>query len=495
MTDALALEDFGEEFGFFDAGGADEDGLLLRVEAVDFVSDGEVFFFRGSVDDVRVFDALHLAVGGDDDDVEFVDLVELGGFGFSGAGHAAEFFVHAEVVLEGDGGEGLVFLADGDAFLGFDGLMEAVGPAAAGHEAAGELVDDDDLALFDDVLDVALVEIVGFDGGFDVVLEVPVFRFGDVADAEEFFDFFPTLVGDGDGASFLVDDEIAAPGFVLQGFDEFALFELGDDDVDAGVLVGGLVGGAGDDERGAGLVDEDGVDFVDDAVVVSALDLILDLELHVVAEVVEAELVVGAVGDVGAVGFAALLVVEVVDDDADGEAEEAVDFAHPFGVAFGEVVVDGDDVDAAAGEGVEVAGEGSDEGFAFAGLHFGDFAGVEDDAADHLDVEVAHAYGAFAGFANDGEGLGQDGVEGLSFSAAKRSSAMSTSREVAFRGLSDTLAELGGLGAKGLVGEALDGWLEVVNLLNDRHETLDSAFVAGAKDFCYEFVEQNGCPS
>ncbi len=90
-----------------------------------------------------------------------------------------------------------------------------------------------------------------------------------------------------------------------------------------------------------GLVDEDGVDLVDDAVVLSALDHVFEVELHVVAEVVEAELVVGAVGDVGGVGFTALLVVEVVDDDTDGEAEEAVDLAHPLGVALGEVVVDG----------------------------------------------------------------------------------------------------------------------------------------------------------
>ena len=136
-------------------------GCFSVVQAGDLVGDGEVFFLRGAVDDVGVFDAQHLAVGGDDDDVELVDLVELGGFGLGGAGHAGELFVHAEVVLEGDGGEGLVFLADGDAFLGFDGLVEAVGPAAAGHEAAGELVDDDDFAVLDDVLDVALVEVCG----------------------------------------------------------------------------------------------------------------------------------------------------------------------------------------------------------------------------------------------------------------------------------------------------------------------------------------------
>ena len=44
----------------------------------------------------------------------------------------------------------------------------------------------------------------------------------------------------------------------------------------------------------------------------------------------------------------ALAVGQAVDDDADGHAEELVDAAHPLGVAAGQVVVDGDDVDALA---------------------------------------------------------------------------------------------------------------------------------------------------
>ena len=175
VADALALQDGGEALGFFNRYGADQHRLLALVQAADVVGDGLVFFLLGAVDDVGIFDAQQRLVGGDDDDFELVDLLEFGGFGFGGAGHAAELFVEAEVVLEGDGGKGLVFLADVDAFLGFDGLVQAVGPAAAGHQAAGEGVDDDDFAVFDHVVDVALVEGVGLDGGFDVVLEFPVF--------------------------------------------------------------------------------------------------------------------------------------------------------------------------------------------------------------------------------------------------------------------------------------------------------------------------------
>ena len=144
-----------------------------------------------------------------------------------------------------------------------------------------------------------------------------------------------------------------------------------------------------------------------------ALDVVRELELHVVAEVVEAELVVGAVGDVGGVGDLPLRVVQVVLDDADRHAEEAVDPAHPLRVAAGEVVVDGDDVDALAFERVEIGGKGRDERLAFAGLHLGDLALVQHGAADQLDVEVPHVQHAAAGLADDRERLGQQVVERL----------------------------------------------------------------------------------
>ena len=100
-----------------------------------------------------------------------------------------------------------------------------------------------------------------------------------------------------------------------------------------------------------------------------------------------------------------------MDDDADRQAEEAVDLAHPLGVAFGEVVVHRDDVNAAAGKRVQVAGKRRDQRLAFAGLHLGDLALVEHDPADHLHVKVAHADGAPARLADDRKGLGQDVVQ------------------------------------------------------------------------------------
>ena len=260
----------------------------------------------------------------------------------------------------------------------------------------------------------------------------------------------------------------------------------GDDFIGDGVFVSGFVGGAGDDERGAGLVDEDGIDFVDDAIEVAALDALGEIKLHVVAEVVETEFIVGPVGNVGGVGRAALFVGKVMHDDADGEAEEAVDLAHPLGVALGEVVVDGDDVDALTGERIQVAGQRSDEGFTFTGLHFGDFSAVEDGAADHLDVEVAHADDAHAGFADDGKGFGQQIVERGFFGGLDLIGVGE-----AFEGLGDALFELEGFSGELLVGEGLEGVFMRGNGGEGGEEALDGAFVGGAEDLGENVVDHD----
>ncbi len=63
---------------------------------------------------------------------------------------------------------------------------------------------------------------------------------------------------------------------------------------------------------------------------------------------------------------------------------------------------------AAPQERVQVERQGRDERFAFAGFHFGDLAFVQNHAADHLHVEMAHPCRADARLAHARERFGQD---------------------------------------------------------------------------------------
>ena len=57
--------------------------------------------------------------------------------------------------------ESLGLLLDLDALLRLDRLVETVGPATPGEDAASELVDDVDVVFLHDIVDVAFVEAVG----------------------------------------------------------------------------------------------------------------------------------------------------------------------------------------------------------------------------------------------------------------------------------------------------------------------------------------------
>lgn len=382
------------------------------------------YFFLGQVDQVVEVLARDRPVGRDHHHVETVDLAELEGLGIGGAGHAGQLVVQAEIVLEGGGGQGLALGLDRQAFLRLDGLVQALGQATARHGAAGVLVDQEDLVALDDVLDVAVEQgvraqrCVNVGQQAQVVRRVEALAFAEQAVlAQQVLDELVALLVEFDLAGLLVDAVVAFLGRLALDLFNLAL-ETRDQLVDLDVQLGAVFGLAGDDQRGTRLVDEDRVHFVDHGEVQLALELVVQAEGHVVAQVIEAEFVVGAVGDVGGVGGALVFRRLEGSDHADAEAEELVQRAHPVGVAARQVVVHRDHVHALAGQRVEVDRQGAHQGLALAGTHFGDLAVVQGHATDQLDIEVAHAHHPLASLANHGEGFGQQLVERFALGVA-----------------------------------------------------------------------------
>ena len=77
--------------------------------------------------------------------------------------------VHAEVVLQGDGGEGLCSGLDMDTLLGFDRLVQAIRIATSIHDTTRLLVDDHDLIVHDDILVILFEERIGLEELIDRV--------------------------------------------------------------------------------------------------------------------------------------------------------------------------------------------------------------------------------------------------------------------------------------------------------------------------------------
>ena len=143
------------------------------------------------------------------------------------------------------------------------------------------------------------------------------------------------------------------------------------------------------------------------------------------------------------------------------QAEKAIDLAHPLGVAAREVVVDRDDVHAVAGQRVEIDRQGRDQGLAFAGLHLGDHAAMQHDAAHQLHVEMALAEGALRRLAHRRERIDQEVVE--------------------LGAVGELLLELLGPRPQLVIGHRLELRLQLVDGGDDRPQALDVTIIGGAE--------------
>ena len=113
-------------------------------------------------------------------------------------------------------------------------------------------------------------------------------------------------------------------------------------------------------------------------------------KLHIITEVIEAKLVVGTVRHIGVIGLPSRRIIQVVLNDTDRETERLIEWAHPLGIAPGEIIIDRNDVYAFTDKTVEIDGQRCHQGFPFTSFHLSDFPLVQDDAANELHVKMAH---------------------------------------------------------------------------------------------------------
>ena len=355
--------------------------------------------------------------------------------------------------------------------------MQAIGPAPARHQAASELVDDDDLVVLHDIVLVTQEQRVRPQRHHQVMHQrdvggvVQAGTLGQKAQLRQ--DLFGVLVASFGqvGLMRLVIHPVVARRIFLALLG-LALHrrEHGGHGVHPHVQFGVFLGRTGDDQRRARLVDQDRVHLVDDGVEQLALHARRGVIHHVVAQVVEAVLVVGTVGDVGLIGRPLLVGRLLGHDDAHRQAQEVVEPSHPGRVTLGQIVVDRDHVHAPAGQRIQIDRQRGGQRLALTGAHLGDLAGIQHHGAQHLHVEVTHAQDALRALATDCKGLGQDGVQHV------------VHRLAGCHLFLDARLELAGLAAQLVVGQRLHLWLQRIDARHATAVLFQEPRIAAAED-------------
>ena len=244
---------------------------------------------------------------------------------------------------------------------------------------------------------------------------------------------------------------------------------------------------AGDDQRGAGFIDQDVIDLIDNGIVVPALRAFIQPVGQVVAQVVEAKFTVSAVSNIGLVGFTARHNAQLVlvfmgrcffQVDQEGVApvlgsgshlqhahthpQQVVDGGHPARVTAGQVIVDGDQVRATPQQGVQIERQGRNQGLAFTSAHFGNLTLVQHHAADHLDIIVTQSKRAFGCLAHCRESLRQEPGQHVLLSPL---ALLLIADPIS--GLVNLRAELHRLAAQTVITEPFEILLQPIHLLDD----------------------------
>ena len=228
----------------------------------------------------------------------------------------------------------------------------------------------------------------------------------EVINTELILNEFDTIFQHTDGALLVVD-------LVMDTFTHLRR-QLGEDAVE----LGGTVNRAGNDERGTGLINKNGVHLIDDAVVVTALNGVIERADHVVAQVVKAQLVVGAVGDIAGIGLFTLRRTHFGKNDANGKTKPAVHTTHHLRVTLSQVVVNRHDVHALALKRIEVGRQQRGQGLALTGAHLSNVAEVQGGTAHDLHLVVLLIQHAPGSLTHGSKSLKQNVVKLLALAQA-----------------------------------------------------------------------------
>jgi len=146
-----------------------------------------------------------------------------------------------------------------------------------------------------------------------------------------------------------------------------------------------------DNQRSTGIVNQYGVNFIDDGVIMLALYQILRAACHVVAQVVETKFIVGTESNICQISTTTGIRVRLMlVDTIHAQAMELIKWSHPFGVTLGEVIIHGHDVNTISSQGIQEHRQGSYQSLTFTCCHFGNLTLMKHGTPEELHIVVNH---------------------------------------------------------------------------------------------------------
>ena len=287
---------------------------------LDLFHNGAEFFFLCHIYRVIQVDTLYRTVCRDLDNIHTVDLTELLFLGQSRTGHTCFFRIFVKEVLESNSCQSLTLTAYLYMLFCLDRLMQTIGISSSRHDTSGKFINDQYLIIFYNIILVTEHQVMRTQCKDHIVLDLQILRICQVFDVEELLYLLHSFFCQVYYFIFFIDDKITGLdnflahdrchlGHLTAGF---STFQLSCQNIADFIQFGGLSALSGNDQRSTRLIDQYGVDLIDDRIMQLSLYQLFFINNHVVTQIVETILVVGYICDVTCILFPSLVILHGV---------------------------------------------------------------------------------------------------------------------------------------------------------------------------------------
>ena len=154
MRYASSFKQGTQPFRFFDGNGSYKNRLTSFIPAGNifhYLIKFGVFVF---IDQIRKILSYHRSVCIYHHGFKSVNVPEFSRFSHCGTGHSSQFFIHPEIILNGNRSKRLIFIFDLHSFLSLYSLMKTFAVSSARHQSACKLINNDYLAIFQHIIHI-----------------------------------------------------------------------------------------------------------------------------------------------------------------------------------------------------------------------------------------------------------------------------------------------------------------------------------------------------
>ena len=423
MRNTFTTEHLAEKFGCFNGNRTNQNRLLFRMSFFNSLNNCIEFFFFCHIYSIFEVYTLYWSVGRDLYNVHSVDITEFFFFCKCCTGHTALLVIFIKEVLECDRRKRFTLSFDLNMFFCFDCLMKSVRITTSRHDTSGKFINDQNLVIFYNIILVFVHQIMCTKCQCDVMLDFQVLRICQVFNIEEFLNLLHTLFSKIDDLIFFIYYEVTGLNnlFTHDGchlchlMAGFTTFQLLCKDIAYFIKLGGLTALSGNDKRCTCLVNQDGVDLIDDTVVQISLYQLFFIDDHIVTKIIKSQFVVCYICDIASVCCTALFWFHIIQDNTYCQSKELMNLTHPLSISFCQVVVDCYDMNAFTLQCIQICRKCRNKGFTFTGLHLCDTALMKNDTTDDLYTVMFHTKNSFGTFTYNRKSLRKKVIQCLTF--------------------------------------------------------------------------------